>query len=326
MHRYLRFANTIRKKNKGSARPPRPGEAPLGASPGPASGKALGAVHCRPDALKTGHWKQTCTHFYVLRTQYERKIKARRVRRGQARRHWGRHAAAPDALKTGHCKQTCTEFNVLQAQYERQIKARLHRQGQATRLLAHRPAQRAASRWGRHTAAPNALKTGHCKQTFTTFKVLPTQYDTEKEDRRLRQGQATRLSAHRPAQRAASRWGRHTAAPDALKTEHCKQTFTTFKVLPTQYDTEKENRRLRQGQATRLSAHRPAQRVASRWGRHTAAPDALKTGRCKQTFTHFNVMPTQYDREKKDRRLCQGQATRLSAHRPAQRAAARKHS
>ena len=205
MHRYLRFANTIRKKNKGSARPPRPGEAPLGASPGPASGKALGAVHCRPDALKTGHWKQTCTDFYVLRTQYERKIKARRVRRGQARRHWGRHAAAPDALKTGHCKQTCTEFNVLQAQYERQIKARLHRQGQATRLSAHRPAQRAASRWGRHTAAPDALKTGGCKQTFTHFNVVPTQYDREKKDRRLCQGQATRLSAHRPAQRAAAR-------------------------------------------------------------------------------------------------------------------------
>ena len=363
MHRYLRFANTIRKKNKGSARPPRPGEAPLGASaqrparhwgrhtaapdalarhwarrPAQRLASHWGPHAAAPDALKTGHWKQTCTDFYVLRTQYERKIKARRVRQGQARRlsarrpaqrpasHWGRHAAAPDALKTGHCKQTCTEFNVLQTQYERQIKARLHRQGQATRLSAHRPAQRAASRWGRHTAAPDALKTGHCKQTFTTFKVLPTQYDTEKENRRLRQGQATRLSAHRPAQRAASRWGRHTAAPNALKTGHCKQTFTTFKVLPTQYDTEKENRRLRQGQATRLSAHRPAQRAASRWGRHTAAPDALKTGRCKQTFTHFNVLPTQYDREKKDRRLCQGQATRLSAHRPAQRAAARKHS
>ena len=82
---------------------------------------------------------------------------------------------------------------------------------------------------------------------------------------------------------------------------------------------------LRQGQATRLSARRPAQRPATDWGRHTAAPDALKTGRCKQKFTEFNVLATQYDTEKMDRRLRQGQATRLSAHRPAQRAAGRKN-
>ena len=56
---------------------------------------------------------------------------------------------------------------------------------------------------------------------------------------------------------------------------------------------------LRQGQATRLLARRPAQRPARHRGRHTAAPDALKTGRCKQTSTHFNVLPTQYDTEKR---------------------------
>ena len=50
---------------------------------------------------------------------------------------------------------------------------------------------------------------------------------------------------------------------------------------------------------TRLLARRPAQRPARHWGRHTAAPNALKTGHCKQTFTHFNVVPTQYDREKR---------------------------
>ena len=54
-----------------------------------------------------------------------------------------------------------------------------------------------------------------------------------------------------------------------------------------------------QGQATRLSACRPLQRPATDWGRHTATPDTLKTGRCKQTFTHFNVLPTQYDRERR---------------------------
>ena len=62
---------------------------------------------------------------------------------------------------------------------------------------------------------------------------------------------------------------------------------------------EKLHSSLRQGQATRLSARRPAQRPARHRGQHTAAPNALKTRRCKQTFTHFNVLPTQYDREKR---------------------------
>ena len=97
------------------------------------------------------------------------------------------------------------------------------RQGQATCLLAYRPAQRPATDWGRHTAAPNALKTGHSKQTFIDFNVLPTRYDTEKRDWRLCQGQVMRLSAHRPAQRAATWWGRDTSAPDALKTAHFKK-------------------------------------------------------------------------------------------------------
>ena len=49
---------------------------------------------------------------------------------------------------------------------------------------------------------------------------------------------------------------------------------------------------LRQGQATRLSACRPAQRLATNWGGHTAAPNALKTGHFKQTFTKSNILPT----------------------------------
>ena len=52
-------------------------------------------------------------------------------------------------------------------------------QGQAMRLSARCPAQRPATDWGRHTAAPNALKTGHFKQTFTDFNILPTRYDTK---------------------------------------------------------------------------------------------------------------------------------------------------
>ena len=124
-----------------------------------------------------------------------------------------------------------------------------------------------------------------------------------KQDRKLhsgfRQGQATRLSGRRPAQPPATDWGRHTAGPDALKTGRCKQTLTDFNVLTTQYDREKKNRRLRKGQTTRLSARCPAQRPARHWGRCTTAPDALKTGHSKQTFTDFNVLPTQYYREKR---------------------------
>ena len=209
-----------------------------------------------------------------------------------------------------HCRPQCIEnwalqaniqkfFKVLPTQYDREKENRRLRQGQTTRLSARRPAQRPARHRGRHIAAPNALKTGRCKQTCTDFNVLPTQYDTGKKDRRLRQGQATRLSARRPAQRPARHRGRHTAAPDALKTGHCKQKFTAFNVLPTQYDREKKIWRLCQGQATRLSARRPAQRPARHQGWHTAAPNALKTGHCKQTCTDFKVLPTQYDREKR---------------------------
>ena len=88
---------------------------------------------------------------------------------------------------------------------------------------ARRPTQRPASHWGRHTASPDVLKTGRCKQTFTDFNVLPTQDDREKKIQRLRQGQATRLSARRPAQHPARHRGRHTTAPDALKTAHFKK-------------------------------------------------------------------------------------------------------
>ena len=160
-------------------------------------------------------------------------------------------------------------------------------QGQATRLLARRPAQRPATDWGRHTAAPDALKTGRCKQTFTHFNVLPTQYDREKRFRRLRQGQTTRLSVRRPAQRPARHRGRHTAAPNALKTGHCKQTLTDFNVLPTQYDREKENQCLCQGQATRLSARRPAQRPASHWGRAHCRPQCIENWALQANIHRF---------------------------------------
>ena len=123
--------------------------------------------------------------------------------------------ASGKPLGVAHCRPRCIENWALQAKIHRiyrfgntirqRKKAQRLCQGQATCLLVHRPAQHPARHWGRHTAAPDVLKTGHSKQKFTEFNVLATQYDTEKMDWRLRQGQATRLSAHRPAQRAAGR-------------------------------------------------------------------------------------------------------------------------
>ena len=148
------------------------------------------------------------------------------------------------------------------------------RQGQATRLLARSPVQRPATDWGRHTAAPDALKIGHCKQTFTDFNVLPTQYDREKENRRLRQGQAMRFSARYPAQCPASHWGRHTAGPDALKTGHSKEKFTEFNVVATQYNTEKW-----------IGASAKARRRAFR---HIALPSVWRQGKTLHLFKHLN--------------------------------------
>ena len=74
----------------------------------------------------------------------------------------------------------------------------------------------------------------HCIATpvFPLQCIFPTddapENKTEKLHLGLRQGQAMRLSARCPAQRPARHRGRHTAAPDALKTEHCKQKFTDF--------------------------------------------------------------------------------------------------
>ena len=148
----------------------------------------------------------------------------------------------------------------------------------------------------------------HCIATpvLPLQRVFP-QTMRPKQDRKLhsglRQGQATRLSARRPAQRPATDWGRHTATPDALKTGRCKQTFTDFNVLPTQYDREKQNWRLLQRDAPFGAPPGPASLGAAhchpRW----------KTGSCKQTFT------CQHNQRKKIWRLRQG-PTRLSARRP----------
>ena len=48
------------------------------------------------------------------------------------------------------------------------------------RLLARRPTQRVATRWGRYTSALDALKIAYFKQTFTDFHTLAIGYTIEK--------------------------------------------------------------------------------------------------------------------------------------------------
>ena len=108
----------------------------------------------------------------------------------------------------------------------------------------------------------------HCIATpvLPLQRIFP-QTMSPKQDRKLhlglRQGQATRLSARRPAQRPARHRGWHTGAPNALKTGHCKQTFTDFKVLPAQYDKKK---RIGASAKARRRAFRRAARPSVRQG------------------------------------------------------------
>ena len=101
----------------------------------------------------------------------------------------------------------------------------------------------------------------HCIATLVLplQRIFP-QTMHPKQDRKLHsglcQGQATRLSARRPAQRPARHRGQHTAAPDALKTGHFKQTFTESNILSTRNDTKKIAVAPLPWPATRLSAHR----------------------------------------------------------------------
>ena len=75
---------------------PRPGEAPFGASPGPASGNLLGgAAHCRPRCIENWALQANIHRFYkVLPTQYGRKILHTAPGR-KARRRAFRRAARP---------------------------------------------------------------------------------------------------------------------------------------------------------------------------------------------------------------------------------------
>ena len=167
------------------------------------------------------------------------------------------------------------------------------------RLSARRPAQRPATDWGRHIAAPDALKTGHFKQTFTESNILPTRNDTQKIAVAPPPWPGDAPFGASPGPARSYSVGAGHFRPRCIENRAFQKTLTDFNIFPTQYGTKILHWCLRQGQATRHSARRLAHRPARHWGRHTAAPNALKTGRCKQTFTDFNVLPTQYDREKK---------------------------
>ena len=173
------------------------------------------------------------------------------------------------------------------------------RQGQATHLLARRPAQRPATDWGRHTPTPDALKTGHFKQTFTKSNILPTQNDTKKIAVAPPPWPGDAPFGISPGPVRSYSVGAGHFHPRCIENCAFQKTLTDFNILPTRYGTKILHWRLRQGQAMRHSARRLAQRPARHRGRHTATPDALKTRRCKQTFTHFNILPTQYNREKR---------------------------
>ena len=84
---------------------------------------------------------------------------------------------------------------------------------------------------------------------------------------------------------------------------HCIATIILpmQRIIPhtaNQKQDKKMHLGLRQGQATRLSARCPAQRLATDWGRHTTTLNALKIGHFKQTFTDFNILPARYDTKK----------------------------
>ena len=146
-----------------------------------------------------------------------------------------------------------------------------------------------ATDWGRHTAAPDALKTGHFKQTFTESNILPTRNDTKKIAVAPPPWPGNAPFGTSPGPARSYSVGAGHFCPRCIENRAFQKTLTDFNILPTRYGTKILHWRLQQGQATCHLTRHPAQRPARHWGRHTTAPDALKTGRCKQKFTHFNV-------------------------------------
>ena len=167
------------------------------------------------------------------------------------------------------------------------------------RLSARCPAQRPATDWGQHTAAPDALKTRHFKQTFAKSNILPTRNDSQKNAVAPlpRPGDAPFGASSRLAHNHSLGAGHFR--PQCIENRAFQKTLTDFNILPTRYGTKILHWRLHRGQSTCYSTRRPAQRPASDWGRRTAAPNALKTGHSKQTFTNFNILLTEYGTERR---------------------------
>ena len=80
---------------------------------------------------------------------------------------------------------------------------------------------------------PQCIENQVAKANLRGFSHPANMIRRRKMHKQLRQGQAMRLSLHRPVQRATTWWGQDTSTPDALKTMHFKQTFTYFHTLAT---------------------------------------------------------------------------------------------
>ena len=127
----------------------------------------------------------------------------------------------------------------------------------------------------------------HCIATpvLPLQRVLPHMM-RPKQDRKLHsglcQGQETRLSARRLAQRPATDWGRHTAALDALKTGHFKQTFTESNICQHEMIAKKNAVAPLPRPGDAPFGALPGRARSYSVGVDTSAPDALKTAHFKK--------------------------------------------
>ena len=146
-----------------------------------------------------------------------------------------------------------------------------------------------------------------------------------KQDRKLHsglcQGQATRLSARRPAQHSATDWGWHTATRDALKTGHFKQTFKESSILPTRNDTKKIAVAPPPWPGDAPFSASPGPACSYSVGAGHFHPQCIENCAFQKILTDFNILPKRYGTKSLHWRLRQGQTMRHSARRPTQRPA-----
>ena len=118
---------------------------------------------------------------------------------------------------------------------------------QASAKARRRAFRRPATDWGRHTAAPDALKTGHFKQTFTESSILPTRNDTKKIAVAPPPwlGDAPFSASPDPARSYSVGVGHFR--PQCIENCAFQKTLTDFNILPTRYGTKILHWRLQQG-------------------------------------------------------------------------------